>query len=529
MSSALKNLINKFEDSLIRLWNTDSRNRLGLAISGGVDSMALASLCGTLANKKAGGPTFTGFIVDHGLRDESKQEAQSVVTELQKLDIEARVLTLDWSPYGGDATKVSNFESTARQLRYRAIGKACYEQNIQSLLVAHHSDDLAETVLLRILMKYLGNGLQGVKAEARIPDTVGIYGVCSSGQPSLLDMPEQIAIEGGGITISRPLLPFTKEQLVSICRERSVKWFEDATNADRSLTTRNTLRYLFKESLLPEALQRDRLLAVSQSATDKIAKIEAAANAALQSTKLTLDLRVGKLSFVLDETLFSETDTPETYGVKCSIMRSLITLVSPQESILQQRLQEAVSFVFEEKAFANSATTVAGCLLRRTNTRDAEFTIERMPPLRRANGEYTVLSSIDPLYPDPKWQLWDGRYWIRVGLSKMDTNVAVRFWKREDLSALKESGLFTTRLRQLQSSLALAPGDLRFTLPAIVVQSNHEFDIKEKVVALPSLGWSAEGWKRSPNASNAHSTWDIRYKHIDLERTDHHDIVDEHP
>lgn len=59
----------------------------GLAISGGVDSMALASLCASWPADDCthGRPNLVGFIVDHGLRENSSQEAAEVALELQRL------------------------------------------------------------------------------------------------------------------------------------------------------------------------------------------------------------------------------------------------------------------------------------------------------------------------------------------------------------------------------------------------------------------------------------------------------------
>lgn len=68
----------------------------GLAVSGGVDSMALATLCSRLRRDLgSGAPIFTGFIVDHGLRSGSREEALQVARYLKDLGmIDIRLLQM---------------------------------------------------------------------------------------------------------------------------------------------------------------------------------------------------------------------------------------------------------------------------------------------------------------------------------------------------------------------------------------------------------------------------------------------------
>lgn len=159
--------------------------------------MALASLCKEAtdpssmfacpreANDSARTrPRFTAFIVDHRLRSHSTQEARDVSSEISRLGIESRILDLDWTKHG-DPRALPNLESVARRLRFQALGRACLKRGIDSLLLAHHRDDQAETVMLRVLAGYGGAGLRGIRAEAAIPECAGLYGVDHSGRPEL--------------------------------------------------------------------------------------------------------------------------------------------------------------------------------------------------------------------------------------------------------------------------------------------------------------------------------------------------------
>jgi hypothetical protein len=72
-----------------RIRSLTVKKKKGLAISGGVDSMALATLCSGLRepSHKGEAPSFTAFIVDHGLRPGSRDEAVQVANFLDQLSM----------------------------------------------------------------------------------------------------------------------------------------------------------------------------------------------------------------------------------------------------------------------------------------------------------------------------------------------------------------------------------------------------------------------------------------------------------
>ncbi|CAK7244245.1 MAG: hypothetical protein STHCBS139747_005781 [Sporothrix thermara] len=182
--------------------------RVGLAISGGVDSMALAFLCAEARKVQpllpiSDAPTsgFTAIVVDHGLRTGSDTEAAAVAKALTRMGHRAQVCPLRWPGAGGKKTSgskpkslsaSSSIETTARQLRYRCLGMQLASMRIVSLLLAHHEDDQYETVLMRLLSGYGLNGgirgLRGMRAAGDLPECHGIYGAHQSG---LLDEQRQ--------------------------------------------------------------------------------------------------------------------------------------------------------------------------------------------------------------------------------------------------------------------------------------------------------------------------------------------------
>ena len=170
----LKNYLDKF---------ISNKNKIGVAISGGPDSLALAFLtkCYQLLNNLDA----KFFIVDHRLRKESSKEAKLTMLLLKKFDIDCKIFK--WR----GKKPSSNIQSIARNERYKLLKKACKKNNIKHLLVGHHVDDLYENFFIRLLR---GSGLRGLS---------------SFGEPIR---------EEDNFFILRPLIKFKKEELVYISK-----------------------------------------------------------------------------------------------------------------------------------------------------------------------------------------------------------------------------------------------------------------------------------------------------------------------
>ncbi|KAF9082653.1 hypothetical protein BGX23_012230 [Mortierella sp. AD031] len=233
--------------------NAADRN-VGIAVSGGVDSMALATLLarhyslqdrGDSASDSDGGCKRTtrlhAFIVDHKLRDNSTEEANYVAQQVQKLNVVPHVLTLDWSTPDsldldhhhnkGEQLNSTNdvsqkpdrihLETKARLRRYKAIAQKCHALSIENLFVGHHAGDQVETTLFRFSRASGIDGLAGIQSLAPL----GVLAV-----PEALD-----------IRVVRPLLQVSKDRLRATCEEAGTLWVEDPSN--RSLDyQRNVIR-----------------------------------------------------------------------------------------------------------------------------------------------------------------------------------------------------------------------------------------------------------------------------------------------
>jgi tRNA(Ile)-lysidine synthase len=172
-----------------------SHNSIAVAVSGGPDSLALLLLAHAAFPGRIHAAT-----VDHRLRPESAAEAVFVADIAADLHVPHTTLAAEW-PKGPPA---SGIQEAAREARYAALLGWCADQGINVLLTAHHADDQAETLLMRLNR---GAGLPG------------LAGVRPS-QPF-----------GSGLLL-RPLLGWRSHELRSLCEAAGLTPIEDPSNAD---------------------------------------------------------------------------------------------------------------------------------------------------------------------------------------------------------------------------------------------------------------------------------------------------------
>ena len=173
---------------------------LGVAVSGGSDSLSLLYLINSWSNKK--NLKIVILTVDHNLRNGSADEALYVGELCNKLGLIHKTLFWDHKDIEG------NLSASAREARYRLMQNSIPSDAI--LITGHTLDDQAETFLMRLRR---GSGVDG-----------------------LASMAEQSYLSFGndGITIFRPLLDFERQTLRKILKFYKVDWIEDPTNNDQS-------------------------------------------------------------------------------------------------------------------------------------------------------------------------------------------------------------------------------------------------------------------------------------------------------
>ena len=176
------------------------------ACSGGADSVCLLLLLWELREELE--MQLTAAHVHHGLRGESADGDAVFVQELaEKLEIPCVVKWIDVRSFR-EEQRLSE-EEAARILRYRTLREVQQEVGADLLAAAHHLDDQAETVLLNMLR---GSGLRGLSG-----------------------------MKPKNGSLIRPLLSFTREEIVEELERRGQDWREDETNA-LEIYDRNVLR-----------------------------------------------------------------------------------------------------------------------------------------------------------------------------------------------------------------------------------------------------------------------------------------------
>ena len=144
-----------FHDLMSLFCPFENAPHLAVGVSGGADSMALVLLADRWARDQGG--AVTAVTVDHGLRSASNVETQQVGDWLKCWAIYHKIL------YWKGEKPISGIQAAARQARYDLMTDWCRRHNILHLLVAHHGDDQAETILLR---KEKGSGPDGLSGMA---------------------------------------------------------------------------------------------------------------------------------------------------------------------------------------------------------------------------------------------------------------------------------------------------------------------------------------------------------------------------
>lgn len=467
---------------------------------------------------------------------------------------------MQWPEGAPDAAR-RDFETQARRLRYRQLGAECLDQELRYLLLAHHADDQAETILGRIVSGHTGAGLQGIRAAAHIPECADMWGVAEGPgtvqfSRGVLDGDEKAVrsrmeqmrgckssetgcyMAAPGITIHRPLLEFTKIELREICEETGTQWKEDPTNADVGLTARNALRSLLQSNKLPLALRKSALLGLGLKTNKRRRRDEANGEAMFNKLQiLSFDPRFGCLKLQLNAANFVESDhedagaqadvtgadgVPKTLvsGSVANLISRIASLVSPYQQLspemswsIAQRLLQEVHHAEHGKSV--KFTGLGACWhklqIKKPSILGQIWEVSRQvpsranPPLPCTWASQSKLQHIEGAGLFGSWQLLDNRYWVQVSSSRPNAIVArtsshvgeVESFRKRWPGDQKAQRIFNEQIKSGTDQ------DVRQTLPILAMQDTDE------VVALPTLGLL------DPKYSNT-IFWKIRYKTIDL-------------
>lgn len=272
----------------------------------------------------------------------------------------------------------SAFETHARRLRFQALGRACRDRKIETLLLGHHQDDTVETTIWRLSTGMRGAGLAGIQGVARIPECRGLFGVSESGSSIILSgrqrnatvqtqvrvnnkaratvtfvpndhnrkrqsrkvktlPPTEISVATGGVYLCRPFLGFPKKNILETCHAFKIPYVSDPTNFDPTLTPRNAVRSLISSGSLPRALQSPSILSLIKSSDNILQSSNQLADQLLSLKCRILDLNLKSGMLVIEfldlpeflDSFRSNLSESRATEIECLALRRVTELISP--------------------------------------------------------------------------------------------------------------------------------------------------------------------------------------------------------
>ncbi|WP_425083878.1 tRNA lysidine(34) synthetase TilS [Ruegeria profundi] len=286
--------------------------RMGIAVSGGGDSVALMHLLHRIASDE--GVALFAATVDHGLRAESADEARMVAKQAAALGIPHEILS--WQGWDG----AGNLQDQARQARYALLTEWAKRNDISAITLGHTADDQAETLLMRL---------------ARSAGVTGLSGMPSSRTHD-------------GIDLLRPMLGITRDRLRAYLTEIGAQWVEDPSNQDTRFDRIKARQAV--SDLEPLGISAETLTRVADNLTQAREALERYAQDSAQGVA-TVDAG----SVVLDRDCFAA--LPEE--IRRRVLVGAVSWIAgpgypPRQSTVDQALQAILN---------GGPAAIGGCLL----------------------------------------------------------------------------------------------------------------------------------------------------------------------
>ena len=187
-------LLKRFRKSLLANNLLPRRSKLLVAVSGGADSVALLSLLCSVADEFK--LTLEVAHLDHALREESVMDAEFVTRLCAEYGLYLTQKRVDVARVASDCK--GNLEEAARDIRRNFLIETAESRSCDFIVLGHHLNDQAETFLMRLIR---GSGTKGLTG---------------------------MSLNDG--MLLRPLLSFTRDEIVSYLESEGMSWREDESN-----------------------------------------------------------------------------------------------------------------------------------------------------------------------------------------------------------------------------------------------------------------------------------------------------------
>jgi len=325
-----KKLLNYLKDPLISkiyknfnnfLFVNNNFKKLSVAVSGGADSLALVYLakCYSVLNNVA----VEYYHVNHNLRKESSEEADILKSHLKNFDIDCKILI--WKGKKPN----SNIQSAARNKRYSLISSHSLKNNVSCILVGHHSQDLYENFLIRLLR---GSGLKGLVSFNQLRTDYS-----------------------NSMKILRPLINFKKKDLVYITKKIFNFYINDPSNKNIKFK-RVRIRNLINK-LKNEGLDEKKLRLTISNLSDSNFTIN---HYVLENIKINSNYLKNKKAYILNKSFF---DKPHEI-----IFRSLSNVLKRIGKKYYSSRGRSLDQVIQKIKLNNfNKVTLSGCVIEKLN------------------------------------------------------------------------------------------------------------------------------------------------------------------
>lgn len=187
-------------------------NYVVIGVSAGPDSMCLLDLLQKKTTK------IVVCHINHNVRKESIEEEEYITKYCQDKNIILEKTTIN-------NYQENNFENEARKKRYMFYEEILKKYNSKTLLLAHHGDDLIETILMKISRGSNLDGYAGIKEISNVKN----------------------------YQIIRPLLKYTKEDIINYNKSNNIKYYNDSSNQSTNYT-----RNRYRLNILPLLKKEDK-------------------------------------------------------------------------------------------------------------------------------------------------------------------------------------------------------------------------------------------------------------------------------
>lgn len=188
-----------------------------LAVSGGIDSICLASL---FLNSSSGRRFAVAHCNFHLRGEDSDSDEALVAAWCGRNGVRFHKADFDTEQYASSHNV--SIEMAARELRYDWFASLCRENGYYGVAVAHNANDNAETLILNLLRGTGLRGITGMQVETVVPVTRD---------------------ELSGVRLLRPMLSFSRKQIEEYVAANSLEYHDDRTNAE-TVYKRNRIRHL---------------------------------------------------------------------------------------------------------------------------------------------------------------------------------------------------------------------------------------------------------------------------------------------